>query len=57
MKGGTDMATVTVNKSQTKETAPLVDKNMKSHADDPYFVKKAKDAKALIKKYGVPKAK
>lgn len=50
------MATVAVNKSRIKEKAPLVDKDMKSHADDPYFVKKAKDAKALIKKYGVPKA-
>lgn len=51
------MATVMINKSRTKKTAPVVDKNMKSYADDPFFVKKDKDAKALIKKYGVPKVK
>lgn len=33
----------------------IVDPNMKSHADDPYFVKKAIKAKALIDKYGLPK--
>lgn len=51
------MATVTANKSDTRKTAPVVDKNMIGHADDPFFVKKAKRAKALIKKYGVPKNK
>ena len=51
------MATVITSQSGTKNTAPVVDKNMTSHADDPFFVKKAKRAKALIKKYGVPKNK
>lgn len=50
------MATVTVTQSGSKKSAPIVDKNMTSHADDPFFVKKAKQAKSLIRKYGVPKA-
>ena len=29
-------------------------KNMKSHADDPFFVKKAEDAKAFISKVVFP---
>lgn len=33
----------------------IIDPNMKSHADDPFFVKKAISAKALIDKYGLPK--
>lgn len=49
------MATVITNQSGSKNTAPIVDKNMTSHADDPFFVKKAKQAKSLIRKYGVPK--
>lgn len=51
------MATGTINKSRTKKTSPLVDKDMKIHSDDPYFIKKAREAKVLIEKYGVPKAK
>ena len=50
------MARVTVNQSGSKKTALIVDKNMTSHADDPFFVKKAKQAESLIRKYGVPKA-
>ena len=50
------MATITVNRSGSRKTAPIVDKNMTSHADDPFFVKKAKQAKSLIRRYGVPKA-
>ena len=39
-----------------KNTSVLtVDKNMKSYANDPFFVKKAKRAKVLFSKYGLPK--
>lgn len=31
-----------------------VSDKIKSHADDPYFVKKAEEAKETIKKFGVP---
>jgi hypothetical protein len=48
------MGSTITNKS--KRAAKIrVDKNMKSHTNDPFFVKKAKEAKALIEKYGVPK--
>lgn len=50
------MAIATVNKSGSRKTAAGVDKNMKTHADDPFFVEKARRGKALIQKYGVPKA-
>lgn len=52
------MATITVKKTTTqKGTTPLpgLDNNIKSYRNDPFFVKKAKDAKALVAKYGVPK--
>jgi len=41
--------------SKKKANVLVVDKNMKSYANDSFFVKKAKRAKALISKYGVPK--
>lgn len=36
--------------------ATISDK-VKSHADDPYFIKKAEEAKETIKKFGVPDIK
>ncbi len=41
--------------SKKKANVLVMDKNMKSYANDPFFVKKAKRAKALISKYGLPK--
>ena len=45
------------NKSGFKKAAssPDVNKKMKSYSQDPFFVKKAREAKALIAKYGLPK--
>jgi hypothetical protein len=40
-------------KNKTSHTA-IVDKNMKTHADDPFFIKKAEEASAFIKKNGLP---
>lgn len=47
----------TIKKETTKlgKGNAIVDPNMKSHANDPYFVEKAIRAKALIDKYGLPK--
>jgi hypothetical protein len=52
------MATITVKKTNTKKGTkplPILDNTIKSYRNDPFFIKKAKDAKALIAKYGVPK--
>lgn len=32
-----------------------VDKNMKSYADDPFFVKKADESQRVLEKHGFPK--
>lgn len=34
-----------------------IDPNMKNFGNDPYFVKKAEEAKAFLKRAGVPKGK
>lgn len=33
----------------------VIDNNMKDYSDDPFVLKKAEEAKALIKKIGLPK--
>lgn len=33
----------------------VVNKNMKDHSNDPFFVKKAEASKKTIEKYGLPK--
>ena len=35
----------------------IVSDKVKNHADDPYFVKKAEEAKETIKQFGVPRTK
>lgn len=44
------------NKPKKRLSVPevKVDKNMKSYANDPFFVKKAQEAKAFIDKHGLP---
>jgi hypothetical protein len=50
------MATIAIKTNSKRQVnVPVVDKNMKSYANSPFFVKKAKRAKALIDKYGLPK--
>lgn len=51
------MAAISTKKSLSdkKLGSPVLNKNMKSYSQDPFFVKKARDAKELIVKYGVPK--
>jgi hypothetical protein len=40
----------------TKKQQPIsVDKNIKDHSNDPFFVKKVKSAKLLFKKFGLAK--
>ena len=39
------------------QTYATVSDKVKSHADDPYFVKKAEEAKETIKEFGVPDIK
>jgi len=34
----------------------VVSRKVRSYADDPFFVKKAEEAKATIKKIGLPKS-
>ena len=41
-------------KDQKKRPGVLVDENMKTHENDPYFIKKAEEAAAFIKKVGLP---
>jgi hypothetical protein len=31
-----------------------IDKNMKSHADDPFFIEKGRRSEEMLKKYGFP---
>ncbi len=53
------MPAIPTKKSRVKKrsNAPSVkiDKNMKSHADSPFLLKKEARAKEIIKKYGLPK--
>jgi hypothetical protein len=52
------MATTKEKKDKKASTGSLpkskVDKNMTSHADDPFFIEKAKRGKELLDKYGLP---
>jgi hypothetical protein len=41
-------------KAEEKKYFATVDPNMKNHIDDPYFVKKAEEAKAFLKRVGLP---
>jgi hypothetical protein len=41
--------------SKKNRSVLMVDKNMKTYANDPFFVNKANRANALIGKYGLPK--
>lgn len=53
------MAPISTKKIKSKNpvSAPEVkiDKNMKSYTNDPFFVKKAQDAKAFIESMACPK--
>jgi hypothetical protein len=51
------MPSVTKNKVKSKKAilGGVVDKSVGSYEKHPFFVKKANEAKALIKKVGLPK--
>ncbi|HEX9502934.1 MAG TPA: hypothetical protein VF974_01250 [Patescibacteria group bacterium] len=63
-KGGF-MATTTLHNGENakkpltgrSKKKPGINPHMKDFSNDPYFVKKAEDAKRLLDKYGVPKNK
>lgn len=44
-------------KAGEKKYLDKVDPNMKSLINDPYFVKKAEEAKAFLRRVGVPEGK
>jgi len=49
------MARVKKKKKQaTKKIFGVVDPNMKDFGNDPFFLKKAEEAKEFLRKYGVP---
>lgn len=48
------MATTSIKKNK-KDNIPVV-KGMRDYSNDPTFKKKAEEAAALIKKYGLPKS-
>lgn len=41
-------------KSNDNNRKIVVNKNMKDHGNDPFFVKKAEASKKVIEKYGIP---
>jgi hypothetical protein len=45
------------NKKNGKSNKPkiVVNRNMKDHGSDPFFVRKAEASKKVIEKYGLPK--
>jgi len=47
--------TISNNKSHKRHHTVAVDENMKTHENDPYFVKKTEEVTAFIKKVGLPK--
>jgi hypothetical protein len=49
------MAKVKKNKKRrTKKTIGIIDPHMEDFSNDPFFVKKAEEAKAFLRKHGVP---
>jgi hypothetical protein len=50
-------AAIKKTESEKKQGNAVVSPKVKSYADDPYFVKKANEAKETIKKVGLPNQK
>jgi hypothetical protein len=46
------MSATTTKKTSLKV---VIVKKMKDYSKEPFFIKKAEDAKAILKKYGLPK--
>ena len=47
----------TIKKASDKKSCAIVSSRVKSYANDPYFVKKAEDAKEILSKVGLPGSK
>ena len=46
---------VTVSNKRTKKASAIVDSKVGNYEKHPFFVKKANEAKAILKKVGLPK--
>jgi len=48
------MPTIKKQSSESQYGGVIIDGNIKSHANDPYVIKKVERAKQMVNKYGLP---